>query len=40
VKDRFEVIAAGEIAQQDLLEAKGSKYASLHYEARVWLQHW
>ena len=29
VKDRLEVIAAGEIAQEDLLEAKGSKYASL-----------
>ena len=29
VKDRLEVIAAGEIAQGDLLEAKGSKYASL-----------
>jgi len=28
VKDRLEVIAAGEIAQKDLLEAKGSKYAS------------
>ena len=28
VKDRLEVIAAGEIAEKDLLEAKGSKYAS------------
>jgi hypothetical protein len=28
VKDRLEVIAAGEIAEQDWLEAKGSTYAS------------
>jgi len=27
VKDRLEVIAAGEISEKDLLEAKGSKYA-------------
>ena len=29
VKDRLEVIAAGEIAKKDLLEARGLKYASL-----------
>ena len=28
VKDRIEVIAAGEIAERDLLEAKGSKYSA------------
>jgi hypothetical protein len=28
VKDRIEVIAAGEIAEKDILEAKGSKYSA------------
>jgi hypothetical protein len=35
VKDRIEVIAAGEIAERDLLEAKGSKYASLSWRGPI-----
>jgi hypothetical protein len=29
VKDRIEIIAAGDIAEQDLLEAKGTRYGSI-----------
>ncbi len=35
VKDRLEVIAAGEIAEQDRLEAEGSKYGKLSWRGPV-----
>jgi hypothetical protein len=40
VKDRLEVVAAGAIAEKDLLEAKGSKYASPSMRGPVLVATW